>query len=31
VTIVRTLDVKNAAGESIENDTLGYPLNQLPK
>ncbi|MBI5802660.1 MAG: PQQ-dependent sugar dehydrogenase [Verrucomicrobia bacterium] len=31
VTMVRSLDVKNAAGESLVNDTFWYSLNQLPK
>ena len=31
VTMVRSLDVKNAAGESLVNDTFWYTLNQLPK
>ncbi len=31
VTMVRGLDVKNAAGESLVNDTFWYTLNQLPK
>lgn len=30
VTMVRSLDVKNAAGESLVNDTFWYTLNQLP-
>jgi hypothetical protein len=31
VTMVRSLDVKNAAGEGLVNDTFWYTLNQLPK
>ncbi len=31
VTMVRSLDVKNAAGEPLVNDTFWYTLNQLPK
>ncbi|KAF0181695.1 MAG: Glucose/sorbosone dehydrogenase-like protein [Limisphaerales bacterium] len=31
VTMVRSLDVKNAAGDSLVNDTFWYTLNQLPK
>jgi len=31
VTMVRSLDVKNAAGGSLVNDTFWYTLNQLPK
>ena len=31
VTMVRSLDVKNGAGESLVNDTFWYTLNQLPK
>ena len=29
--MVAAFEARIAAGESIENDTLGYPLNQLPK
>jgi hypothetical protein len=29
--MVRSLDVKNAAGEPLVNDTFWYTLNQLPK
>lgn len=31
VTMVRSLDVKNATGEALVNDTFWYTLNQLPK
>ena len=31
VTMVRSLDVRNAAGEALVNDTFWYTLNQLPK
>lgn len=31
VTMVRSLDVKSGAGESLVNDTFWYTLNQLPK
>lgn len=31
VTMVRSLDVKNAGGDSLVNDTFWYTLNQLPK
>lgn len=31
VTMVRSLDVKNATGESLVNDTFWYTLNQIPK
>ncbi|MEN9576374.1 MAG: hypothetical protein RL514_4229 [Verrucomicrobiota bacterium] len=31
VTMVRSLDVKNGAGESLVNDTFWYTLNQIPK
>ncbi|NBV21773.1 MAG: hypothetical protein EBS05_07605 [Proteobacteria bacterium] len=31
VTMVRSLDVKDGAGESLVNDTFWYTLNQLPK
>jgi len=31
VTMVRSLDVKNTAGDSLVNDTFWYTLNQLPK
>lgn len=31
VTMVRSLDVKNATGESLVNDAFWYTLNQLPK
>jgi glucose/arabinose dehydrogenase len=31
VTMVRSLDVKNAAGDNLVNDTFWYTLNQLPK
>ncbi len=31
VTMVRSLDVKNGAGEPLVNDTFWYTLNQLPK
>ena len=31
VTMVRSLDVKNAAGEALVNDTFWYTLKQLPK
>lgn len=31
VTMVRSLDVKNAGGDSLMNDTFWYTLNQLPK
>ncbi len=31
VTMVRSLDVKNATGEALVNDTIWYTLNQIPK
>jgi Glucose / Sorbosone dehydrogenase len=31
VTMVRSLDVKNAAGEPLVNDTFWYTLNQIPR
>lgn len=31
VTMVRSLDVKNATGESLVNDTFWYTLNHIPK
>ena len=31
VTMVRSLDVKNATGDSLVNDTFWYTLNQVPK
>jgi glucose/arabinose dehydrogenase len=31
VTMVRSLDVKNATGDNLVNDTFWYTLNQLPK
>lgn len=31
VTMVRSLDVKNAGGDNLVNDTFWYTLNQLPK